>query len=53
MFCVLPVIFREDIQEKYEGKLQKEMSGPEYEIISRVMKTLVQRKITAPGSFTG
>ncbi|ELT88434.1 hypothetical protein CAPTEDRAFT_172235 [Capitella teleta] len=43
----------DDIQEKYEGKLNKVMSGPEYEIISRIMKTLVQRKITVPGSFIG
>jgi structure-specific recognition protein 1 len=43
----------EDIQEKYEGKLAKEMSGPEYEIISRVFKALVNRKITVPGSFMG
>ena len=44
---------RDDIQEKYEGKLNKVMSGPEYEIISRIMKTLVQRKITVPGTFVG
>lgn len=43
----------EDIQEKYEGKLTKEMSGPEYEIVSRIMKTLVNRKITVPGTFIG
>jgi len=29
------------------------MSGPEYEIISRIMKTLVNKKITVPGSFIG
>ena len=43
----------EDKQEKYKGKLQKEMSGPEYEIISWVMKTLMARKITVPGSCNG
>ena len=43
----------EDIEAKYEGKLTKEMSGPEYEIISRIMKTLVNRKITVPGTFIG
>jgi hypothetical protein len=47
------VCFREEIQEKYEGKLSKEMQGLEYEIISRLMKTLVNRKITVPGSFVG
>ncbi|GIY29909.1 FACT complex subunit SSRP1 [Caerostris darwini] len=43
----------EDIKEKYEDKLQKEMSGPTFEVISRVMKAIVQRKITVPGSFKG
>ena len=47
------MLFREVLAEKYEGKLQKEMSGLEFEIVSRVMKTLVQRKITVPGSFMG
>lgn len=28
----------EDLQEKYDNKLQKEMSGAEYEVISRVFK---------------
>ena len=44
---------RDQIEEKYEGKLMKEMVGPEYEIVSRIMKTLVGRKITVPGSFVG
>lgn len=43
----------EDIKEKYDDKLQKEMSGPTFEVISRVMKATVQRKITVPGSFKG
>ncbi|PRD22129.1 UNVERIFIED_CONTAM: ssrp1 [Trichonephila clavipes] len=43
----------EDIKEKYEDRLQKEMSGPTFEVISRVMKAIVQRKITVPGSFKG
>lgn len=38
---------------KHEGKLAKEMFGPEYEIISRIMKALVNKKITVPGSFLG
>lgn len=45
--------FREDIKQKYEDKLQKEMTGPTFEVISRVMKAIVQRKITVPGSFKG
>ncbi|KAK3083995.1 hypothetical protein FSP39_006426 [Pinctada imbricata] len=43
----------EDLEKKYEGKLQKEMNGPEYEIISRVFKAVTNRKITVPGSFVG
>ncbi|XP_037570526.1 FACT complex subunit SSRP1 [Dermacentor silvarum] len=42
-----------DIQEKFEGKLQKNMSGPMFEVISRVMKAVVQRSITVPGNFKG
>lgn len=41
----------EDLQEKYQGKLQKEMTGASYELISRLMKSLTSRKITIPGSF--
>ncbi|XP_019616304.1 PREDICTED: FACT complex subunit SSRP1-like [Branchiostoma belcheri] len=43
----------EDCADKFEGKLQKEMSGPVYEIVSRVMKSMVNRKITVPGGFKG
>jgi len=43
----------EDLASKYDNKLTREMSGPEYEIISRIMKTLVNKKITIPGSFVG
>ncbi|XP_078482951.1 FACT complex subunit SSRP1 [Ciona intestinalis] len=43
----------DEIEERFGGKLQKDMSGPMYEVVSRVMKHLVQRKITVPGSFKG
>ncbi|GLH09484.1 FACT complex subunit Ssrp1 [Gryllus bimaculatus] len=43
----------EEIQEKYEGKLSKTMTGPTYEILGRVMKAIVNRKITTPGNFVG
>lgn len=46
------LFFSSDIA-KHEGKLAKEMFGPEYEIISRIMKALVNKKITVPGSFLG
>ncbi|KAG8192979.1 hypothetical protein JTE90_028100 [Oedothorax gibbosus] len=43
----------EEIKEKFEDKLTKEMSGPTFEVISRVLKAVVQRKITVPGNFKG
>ena len=47
------VIFREELQEKYEGKLQPDMNGLEYEVVSKVFKAVTTRKITVPGNFTG
>ena len=47
------VILSEEIEERFDGKLQKTMSGPMYEVVSRVVKHLVQRKITVPGSYKG
>ncbi|CAL1528533.1 unnamed protein product [Lymnaea stagnalis] len=43
----------DDIKTKYEDKLQKEMSGLEFEVVSKVFKAITGRKITVPGSFTG
>ncbi|KAM7000284.1 FACT complex subunit SSRP1a [Tautogolabrus adspersus] len=43
----------EDVERRYEGKLSKNMSGSLYEMVSRVMKALVNRKITVPGNFQG
>ncbi|KAL4224373.1 FACT complex subunit ssrp1 [Mactra antiquata] len=43
----------DELEERYEGKLQKEMIGPEYEIVSKVFKAVTTRKITVPGSFMG
>ncbi|PIK56541.1 putative FACT complex subunit SSRP1 [Apostichopus japonicus] len=37
-------IAEEDLEQKYDGKLQKEMVGPIFEIVSRLMKALVARK---------
>uniref|UniRef100_A0A8D8SEZ7 FACT complex subunit SSRP1 n=1 Tax=Cacopsylla melanoneura TaxID=428564 RepID=A0A8D8SEZ7_9HEMI len=42
-----------ELKEKYEGKLEKELSGPTYEVMAKVMKVVVNRKITVPGSFRG
>lgn len=43
----------EELQEKYEGKLSKEITGPTYEVMGKVMKAIVNRKITVPGGFVG
>lgn len=43
--------FREELERKYDGKLTKEMSGAEYEVVSRLMKALTGKKITVPGNF--
>ncbi|KAG9511046.1 FACT complex subunit SSRP1, partial [Fragariocoptes setiger] len=37
-----------EIQEKYEGKLQKTMSGPTIEIFASIIRASVNRKITVP-----
>lgn len=44
---------REDVERRFDGKLSKHMSGSLYEMVSRVMKALVNRKITVPGNFQG
>ncbi|EPZ36196.1 High mobility group (HMG) box domain-containing protein [Rozella allomycis CSF55] len=38
-------------QEKFEGKLRNRYEGPFYEIVSLLIKTLSQKKITVPGSY--
>lgn len=43
---------RDELAKKYEGKLTKEMSGLEYELVSKLMKTLTGKKITVPGNFS-
>ncbi|KAJ8262505.1 hypothetical protein GJAV_G00167210 [Gymnothorax javanicus] len=43
----------EEVEKRFEGKLSKSMSGSLYEMVSRVMKALVNRKITVPGNFQG
>jgi len=42
----------ETLAGKYEGKLQKEMAGPTYEIFSKVMKSVAGQKIYLPGTFS-
>lgn len=43
----------EELKEKYEGKLEKELSGPTYEVLGKVMKHIAGRKLTGPGAFMG
>ena len=50
--CIF-IHFSEEVEERFGGKLQKTMSGSMYEVVSRVFKHLVQRKITVPGSYRG
>merc|ERR1712226_274059 len=46
-------ITEEEIKEKYDGKIEKNMNGLTYEMFSRGMKAFSNRKITVPGSFKG
>lgn len=41
----------EELKAKYGDRLSKEMSGTEFEVISRVMKGVLNMKITVPGAF--
>ncbi|KAL3288710.1 hypothetical protein HHI36_003145 [Cryptolaemus montrouzieri] len=43
----------EELKTKFEDKLEKEISGPTYEVLGKVMKVIINRKITGPGSFIG
>nr|XP_053630349.1 FACT complex subunit Ssrp1-like [Cherax quadricarinatus] len=43
----------EELQEKYEGRLEKEMSGPQFELISKMFRGTCNRKIITPGNFMG
>lgn len=42
-----------ELKEKYEDKLTKEMSGPVYEVLGKIMKVIINRKLTGPGNFIG
>ena len=42
---------REELQDKYDGKLSKQLTGTFYEVFSRVLRNLVGKKITVPGTF--
>lgn len=53
VFLSVLLFVRDDVERRFEGKLSKNMSGSLYEMVSRVMKALVNRKITVPGNFQG
>lgn len=42
-----------ELKTKYEDKLTKELSGPVYEVLGKIMKVLVNCKLTGPGNFIG
>lgn len=48
----LPFTERE-LKDKYEDKLSKELSGPVYEVLGKIMKVIINRKLTGPGTFVG
>ena len=50
---VAPFFCRKELKEKYDGRLEKHVSGQTYEVLGRVLKGLVNRKITVPGAFKG
>jgi len=43
----------EELKEKYGGRMEKEMTGPQYEIIGRIFKGVCDKKIVTPGNFVG
>ncbi|XP_055535589.1 FACT complex subunit Ssrp1 [Wyeomyia smithii] len=43
----------EELKEKYEDRLTKELSGPVYEVLGKIMKVIINRKLTGPGTFIG
>ncbi|XP_065345352.1 FACT complex subunit Ssrp1 isoform X2 [Cloeon dipterum] len=43
----------EELKEKYDGKLSKELSGSTCEVLSKIMKCMTGRKITMPNTFVG
>lgn len=46
-------MFRKELKEKYQNKLEKELNGPTFEVLGKVMKVTIGRKLTGPGNFVG
>lgn len=38
----------EELKDKFDGKLEKEMKGQTFEVLGKLMKTIVGRKLTLP-----
>lgn len=49
----LSLCSREELKEKYEDKISKELSGPTYEVLAKIMKVIINRRVTGPGDFLG
>uniref|UniRef100_U5EZF4 FACT complex subunit SSRP1 n=1 Tax=Corethrella appendiculata TaxID=1370023 RepID=U5EZF4_9DIPT len=43
----------EEVKEKYGDKLTKELSGPVYEVLGKIMKAITSARLNGPGSFVG
>lgn len=43
----------EELKTKYEGRLPKEIKGQSYEVMSKLIKGLANKKLMVPGSFRG
>ena len=53
VILIVVTFFSEELKEKFEGRLTRDHNGATYEVISRIMKGILNRKITVPGSFMG
>ena len=50
-FSLMLSMNEEEVEKSFEGQLTKDMSGSLYEMVSQVMKVLVNHKITVPDNF--
>ena len=51
--CVCTCVdhYRDELKEKYEGKLSKTMTSQLYEVFSKVLRVLVGHEVTVPGTY--
>lgn len=43
----------EELKEKYGDRMQKELTGPTFEVLGTIMKHVLERKLTIPKDFKG